>query len=222
MESLASNYTVLFIGTIMVDIFRAHQTLATAFLTKYLPTDTAVKYISFRFAGSAVSTLLGPVVGGVMTDLINIRSPFYFSCIISFSSFLILFFVVKETQKKIHSEQTKLKKLYDLVENSNNSINIEEERKFPISTKQYILEQQKEEINSQNNHNNNIYTKFKQQIPSLSADQWFRLTNILLANAAILSVEGGIATYWVVFVFNLHNMSTTAATIMVSIAAVGF
>eukprot|EP01084_Bolivina_argentea_P079926 144862_1 len=142
MESIAFNYSLLLIGTIIVDVFRSTNVLGIGFITTYLPNHYAVKYLGYRLAMIGAANLLGPVIGGIMTSYINIKSPFYLSTLIAIST-LLFFIYINGTQNKIHSQQLEMKQLYDhdILEEGDDLLNIDYQ--FPVSTQKFILQQKK-------------------------------------------------------------------------------
>eukprot|EP01084_Bolivina_argentea_P213634 362761_1 len=227
-ESFASVYLMLFIGSIIINSFRIN--LSVAFLTQYFPNHYAVKYQSFRFAGVAVINLTGPIIGGVFAQYFTLKSPFYISTCCAFIVCLILIIIIRGSQQNIHKQQIKMRSFYDILESNHNQINIvniisdnkydnlyDTNYQFPVATKKYIMQQNKQKHrNKQITPNKyNICSQIKRNLPELNKTEWITLINIIIANSTMQSTESIFATYFVVLCIDLFNLKLIESTLMV-------
>eukprot|EP01084_Bolivina_argentea_P125602 222514_1 len=207
LESAAPKFQLFLIGNIITALFRALNALIMSIITKYLPSYWAIKYMSYRYAILSSATLLGPVIGGIFTDFVNIRYAFFFETIISFFSLLFVFKKINGTQIKMHNDQLDTKKLYDFIQSNNDSIVTlhnenkdillllsNEDHQFPINTKTYHLQS-------------------ISQSKARTIYRWYMTIMITLANGCLYGTEGVLSTFYVVFCLDLFKLTTVVSTL---------
>eukprot|EP01084_Bolivina_argentea_P025194 46857_1 len=175
-QSFATNFEQLLIGTSLLAISRGLFACSTAFIAKYLPLEYSIKYTSYLYAITTILYLSGPIAGGLISYFVNYQWCFIVSCGVSGFTFLFMLCIMSGSENKIKSKQI-------IFSNEN-----ENKNKFPICE----------------NKNKNICKQEQRFWNSISPINWFLLFCILFANASLYAIEAILSTFYTVFCKDLY------------------
>lgn len=83
-----SNVYVLIFYRFLQGLVTGFMPAATSFVAKEMPEEEVGKSLSFLTTGATAGSLLGPVLGGYLEELLGIRNVFLFTALMLFLSFL--------------------------------------------------------------------------------------------------------------------------------------
>ncbi len=95
-----SNVYVLIFYRFLQGLVTGFMPAATSFVAKEMPEEQVGKSLSFLTTGATAGSLLGPVLGGYLEELLGIRNVFLFTALMLFLSFLsvALFLTERKTE----------------------------------------------------------------------------------------------------------------------------
>lgn len=101
---MISSVLLLFLSRILVSLMDGSQAIAQAAIIDISSKAEKTKHISMITMGGVLGFIVGPMVGGILSDKsvcswFSYQTPFWFAAIVSLVNFFMLNFIFKETRK---------------------------------------------------------------------------------------------------------------------------
>lgn len=112
-------FWILVLGRVVTGFMAGNQSIALAGAIDICEPNNRSRYLGYVQFSSSLGSLVGPMIGGFLTDRsiahwFSYSTPFIFSAIITMLNFSLIYFFYQEIPINNHREKIKLKKTADL------------------------------------------------------------------------------------------------------------
>ena len=199
-ESIAMNFIFLSVFFVIsqVEIFA----ISLAYIAWILPHKYAVEYTTKLYSFMVIGYLSGPILAGLLSYFVSYRSVFWINFGLNILVLIMALRFILNKQHKLENDQI------SLIDEFNES-ELDKDYIFPT-------------INEQNNDENFDKSSFAIFFKSLSLFQWIQISNVIIQNGLVLSLEALLVTYYPTFMINYFGENNLIAYFQLVVICIGF